>query len=172
MAAAPLGVTNGIILNPKSAILCIPDVVLGVGEAMRRREFIILFGGAAAAWPLVARGQQPEQVRRIGVLMNRAANDPDGEARVVAFEQSLQQLGWTNGRNVRIDIRWGEDEADRERRFAAELVALTPDIILASGTLSVADGPCLNLIVSVAGSPADAEVGRLLAPLIDGCRLR
>jgi putative tryptophan/tyrosine transport system substrate-binding protein len=105
---------------------------------MRRREFITLLGGAAAASPLAARAQQPEQMRRVGVLMNRAAGDPEGRARVAAFQQGLQQLGWTDGRNVRIDVRWGEDDADRERRYAAELVALAPDVILAAGTLGVA----------------------------------
>jgi putative ABC transport system substrate-binding protein len=104
---------------------------------MRRREFISLIGGSVA-WPLVARAQQGEQVRRIGVLMNRAANNPEGQARLAAFQQGLQQLGWIDGRNVRIDIRWGEDDADREHKYAAELVALAPDVILASGTLSVA----------------------------------
>jgi len=104
---------------------------------MRRREFIALFSGAAT-WPLAARAQQPEPMRRIGVLMNRAANDPDGQARLAAFKQNLQQLGWTDGGNVRIDTRWGEDDVERERRYAAELVALAPDVILASGTLSVA----------------------------------
>jgi putative tryptophan/tyrosine transport system substrate-binding protein len=106
---------------------------------MRRREFITLLGGSVASWPLYAtRAQQPEQMRRIGVLMNRAADDPEGQDRVAAFKQALQQLGWTDGRNVRIDIRWGEDDVDRERRYAAELVALAPDIILAGGTLGVA----------------------------------
>jgi len=104
---------------------------------MRRREFIRLLGGAAT-WPLVARAQQPELLRRIGVLMNRAADDPEGQARLAAFQQGLQQLGWSDSRNVRIDTRWGEDDVDRERSYAAELVALAPDIILASGTLSVA----------------------------------
>ena len=103
-----------------------------------RRDFITLLGGAAVAWPLAAHSQQPAQIRRIGVLMNRAANDPAGQARVVAFREVLQQLGWTDGRNLRIDTRWGEDVVDLERRYAAELVALAPDVILASGTLSVA----------------------------------
>jgi putative ABC transport system substrate-binding protein len=89
-------------------------------------------------WPLAAPAQQPEQMRRIGVLMNRAADDPEGQARLAAFQQALQQLGWNDGGNVRIDTRWGEDDVDRERRAAAELVALAPDIIFASGTLSVA----------------------------------
>src|SRR6516164_10872025 len=104
---------------------------------MRRRDFItgiVVF----TAMPLAARAQRPEQMRRIGVLMNRAVDDPDGQARLAAFKQNLQQLGWTDGGNVRIDTRWGEDDVERERRYAAELVALAPDVILASGTLSVA----------------------------------
>jgi putative tryptophan/tyrosine transport system substrate-binding protein len=104
---------------------------------MRRRTFIAALGGAAA-WSLVARAQQPERMRRVGVLMNRAADDQEGQARLAAFRQALQQLDWSDGRNVRIDTRWGEDDVDRERRAAAELVALAPDIIFASGTLSVA----------------------------------
>ena len=109
----------------------------GGGRGIRRREFITLLGGAAA-WPPPARAQQPERMRRIGALMNRAADDPDGQARLAAFQHGLQQLGWTDGSNVRIDTRWGEDEVDRQRRDAAELVALAPDIVLASGTGSMA----------------------------------
>jgi putative tryptophan/tyrosine transport system substrate-binding protein len=104
---------------------------------MRRREFIALLGGTAA-WPLAARAQQGERMRRIGVLINRAADNKEGQARLAAFQQALQQLGWSDGRNVRIDIRWGADDVDRERKYAAELVALVPDIILAGGSLSVA----------------------------------
>ena len=107
------------------------------GSHVRRRDFIKLIAGSAAAWPLVAQAQQPERMRRIGVLMNRTAADPEGQARLTAFQQALQQLGWNDGRNIRIDIRWGEDNIDRERKYAAELVALAPDIILASGTVSV-----------------------------------
>jgi putative tryptophan/tyrosine transport system substrate-binding protein len=103
---------------------------------MRRREFITLLGGAAA-WPLAARAQQAEQVRRIGVLMNMTADDPQGQTRVAAFRQVLQQLGRSD-RNVRIDTRWGENNVDHERQYAAELVALAPDVLLASGTMSVA----------------------------------
>ena len=102
-----------------------------------RRDFITLVGGAAA-WPLSVKAQQSERVRRIGVLMNRAADNPEGQDRLAAFHQGLQELGWSIGRNVRIDTRWGEDDADRERKYAAELVALAPDIILASGYPSVA----------------------------------
>ena len=99
---------------------------------MKRREFITLLGGAAAAWPLAARAQQPERMRRIGVLINLAADDPQSQARLAAFQQGLQQLGWTDGRNVRIIARWGAGDADRIRRYAAELVALAPDVILAT----------------------------------------
>src|SRR5262249_41609262 len=104
---------------------------------MRRREFISLLGGAAAAWPTVARAQQPDRARGIGVLMNRAADNPEGQDRLAAFHQGLQELGWGVGRNVRIDVRWGADDAELERKYAAELIALAPDIVLASGTLSV-----------------------------------
>ena len=108
---------------------------------MRRREVISLLGAAAAASllrPLAARAQQGEPMRRIGVLMNAAADDPEDQAEVAAFQHVLQQLGWSDGRNVRIDTRWGENDVDRERKYAAELVALAPDVVLASGTLSVA----------------------------------
>jgi putative ABC transport system substrate-binding protein len=103
---------------------------------VRRREFITLVGGVAA-WPLAARAQQPGQMRRIGVLMNVAADNPRGQAGVAAFQQVLQQLGWSDGRNVRIDTRWGANDIDLDRKYAAELVALAPDVILASSTPSV-----------------------------------
>jgi putative ABC transport system substrate-binding protein len=105
---------------------------------MRRREVISLLGAAAVPWPLAARAQQGEPMRRIGVLMNAAADDPEDQAEVAAFQHVLQQLGWSDGRNMRIDIRWGENDVDRERKYAAELVALAPEVVLASGTLSVA----------------------------------
>jgi len=105
---------------------------------IKRREFIALLGGAAMAWPLAAHAQQRERMRRVGVLMNRAADNPEGQTRFAAFLQGLQEAGWAVGRNVRIDIRWGTDDVDRQRTYAAELVALVPDIILASGTLSLA----------------------------------
>jgi len=104
---------------------------------MRRREFITLLGGAAATWPLAARAQQRERVRRIGVLMNVAADDAEAPARVGAFSQGLAELGWTIGRNVRIDYRWYAGNADAARKYAAELDALAPDVVLASGTLGV-----------------------------------
>src|SRR5215831_20848989 len=102
----------------------------------RRREFISLLGGAAAAWPLTAWAQQTDRVRRIGVLMNLTADDPEAPGRVAAFAQGLGELGWTIGRNVRIDYRWGANDPDRGRRYADELIALAPDTILASGILS------------------------------------
>src|SRR6476659_5493621 len=100
---------------------------------LNRREFIALVGGVAAAWPLAARAQQPERSRRIGVLMNLASDDAEGQARLAAFHQGLQQLGWTVGRNVQIDYRWGAGDADRIRKFAAELIVLAPDVILSAG---------------------------------------
>ena len=105
---------------------------------MRRREFITLLGGIAVASPLVARAQQPERMRRIGVLMNRTAEQPEGQTRFAVFSQGLQEAGWAVGRNPRIDIRWRLDDVARFRALARELVALAPDVILAGGTLSVA----------------------------------
>jgi putative ABC transport system substrate-binding protein len=105
---------------------------------MRRREFIKLLGGAVAAWPVAARAQQPERMRRIGVLMAIAADDPEAQARLKAFVQGLQQLGWTVGQNVRVDYRWGGSNADDTRKYAAELVALAPDVILAHSSASLA----------------------------------
>jgi ABC-type uncharacterized transport system substrate-binding protein len=104
---------------------------------MRRRGFITLLGGAAA-WPLAARAQQAERVRRIGVLMTQAEDDPEGQTRLLALAQGLQESGWTIGRNVRIDTRWGEGDAERYRRYAAELVALAPDVILVNGPAALA----------------------------------
>ena len=104
---------------------------------MRRRGFIQGIA-ASAAWPLAARAQQVEQTPRIGALMNRAADAPEGQARLAAFKQSLEKLGWTEGSNVRIDVCWGADDFDRERQCATDLAALAPNIVFASGTLSVA----------------------------------
>src|SRR5262252_5656860 len=104
---------------------------------MRRREVITLLTGAAA-WPLTARAQQSERMRRTGVLLNVAADDPESLTRITAFAQGLQELGWSDGRNVRIDYRWGGANVERTRRYAAELVALAPDVIVASGTPAVA----------------------------------
>jgi putative tryptophan/tyrosine transport system substrate-binding protein len=104
----------------------------------KRRAFISLLGGAAATWPLAARAQQPDRMRRIGVLMPLPADDPVVQARVAAFAQGLQQSGWTIGRNVQIDTRWAAADADRIRSHAAELVALAPDVILTSGNAGMA----------------------------------
>jgi putative ABC transport system substrate-binding protein len=104
---------------------------------VKRREFITLLGGAAA-WPRAARAQQAQPMRRIGVLMNLAADDPEASARVTAFAQQLAQFGWIVDRNVRIDYRWGAFNADRSRRYALELAALAPDIFLALGASAVA----------------------------------
>ena len=100
---------------------------------MRRREFIAGLGGAAV-WPLAARAQQRERVRRIGVLMPYDENDPDGKTYVSAFTQALADLGWTDGRNVRMDLRWAGDDTNRIRALAQELVGLQPDIILTNST--------------------------------------
>jgi putative ABC transport system substrate-binding protein len=124
-----------------------------------RRKFLATLGGAAA-WPLAAGAQQSGRMRRIGVLIPYAADDPEGQARIAAFLQGLQQLGWTEGRNVRIDFRWGAANAERIRRDAAELVALAPDVILASGTSTV--GPLLQatrtvpIVFPVIGDPVGA----------------
>ena len=99
-----------------------------------RRKFLATLGGAAVALPLAARAQQPERLRRIGVLTAFASDDPAEQSRVLAFAQALAQSGWTEGRNVRIDIRWGAGDPERIRRYAAELVALAPDVILAVGS--------------------------------------
>jgi len=104
---------------------------------MRRRDVLKVLGGAAAGWPLKARAQQSEPVRRIGVLMHTAADDPEGKVRFAAFLQGLQEIGWAVGRNVRVDTRWAAADADRSRSYAAELVALAPDVILASASSSV-----------------------------------
>jgi ABC-type uncharacterized transport system substrate-binding protein len=114
---------------------------------MKRRAFITLLGGAAAAWPLTTHAQQGERMRRIGVLMPRAANDPESLARIAAFQQGLQQWGWTEGRNVRIDTQWAGGSAEAIRKHSAELAALAPDIILAHGGATV--GPLLTATSAV-----------------------
>jgi ABC-type uncharacterized transport system substrate-binding protein len=114
---------------------------------VNRREVITLIGGAAVAWPLTARAQQGERARRVGVLMSVAADDAEGQARLMAFGQGLAQLGWTVGRNVRFDIRWTAGKADDTRQYVTELVALAPDAILAAGGSVV--GPLLQVTGTV-----------------------
>src|SRR5262249_25745848 len=118
-------------------IRLLPSRVRASGATMRRREFITLLGGVVVAWPLGANAQQAERVRRIAVLLPAAANDSDYQAWFGACLQALAQSGWTIGRNVRIDTRWGANAAD-VRKHAAELVALSPDVILAHGAGAVA----------------------------------
>jgi putative tryptophan/tyrosine transport system substrate-binding protein len=112
-----------------------------------RRQFITLLGGAAATWPLAARAQRAERIRRIGVLMSTTADDAEGQARIAAFLKGLQQSGWAVPGNLQIDTRWGAGDADRIRKYAAELVALAPDVILASG--GAVAGPLLQLTRTV-----------------------
>jgi putative ABC transport system substrate-binding protein len=114
---------------------------------MRRRQFISLLGVAAASYPFAARAQQSERMRRVGVLMSTTADDVEGQARIGAFLQGLRQAGWAVPGNVRIDTRWGAGDADRIRKYAAELVALAPDVILASG--GAVAGPLLQLTHTV-----------------------
>jgi putative ABC transport system substrate-binding protein len=105
---------------------------------MKRRQFMALLGGAAAAWPLGARAQQPEQMRRVGVLMGWPESDAVAQGQVAAFRAGLQGLGWTEGRNIRFDYRWAALDAEAMHRFARELIALKPDLILSQTTPSTA----------------------------------
>jgi ABC-type uncharacterized transport system substrate-binding protein len=131
-----------------------------------RREFIALIGGAAAAWPLAARAQQPERVRRIAAIITRSADDPESQIIVGAFLQGLQQLGWTLGRNVRIDYRWGAVDEDGLRRAASDLVALAPDVILATGSSTVrALQRATSTLPIVFAATGDPIAGGLVASL-------
>ena len=105
---------------------------------MKRREVIALLGGAAVAWPLPARAQQPQRMPRVGVLMGVAEADPEGQARIAAFRLGLTDLGWVDGRNLRIEYRWAAGDADRIREYTAELVALAPDVLIGNGTAALA----------------------------------
>src|SRR5262245_63939514 len=107
------------------------------GAPMRRREFITLIGGVTA-WPLAARAQQPERMRRVGILLPVTEDSSEDQARVRVFLQELQHLGWSIGRNIAIDTRWAGPQADAIRRHAVELIALAPDVILAIGTSTIA----------------------------------
>src|SRR5262245_66677768 len=145
---------------------------------MKRRAFMTLLGGAAAAWPLAARGQQPERMRRIGVLMALAADDPDAQMRIGAFLQALPQLGWTVGRNVQIDMRWATTETDSLRKQAAELAALAPDVLVAGrGTATIAPllqatppGPTCSRWPSIRLAPASSRAWRVRAATRLGSR--
>ena len=114
---------------------------------MKRREFITLLGGTAAAWPLAARAQQPEKMRRIGMLLPAAPDDSEVQSWVGAFLQGLAQSGWITGRNIRIETRWTKFDPEDTRKYAAELVALAPDAILATGNSTV--GPLLRMTRTV-----------------------
>jgi putative tryptophan/tyrosine transport system substrate-binding protein len=127
---------------------------------MRRRAFITLLGGAAAAWPLAARAQQREKMRRIGVLMLYPENDPQGQLRATSFRQGLEKLGWFVGRNVQIDFQWGLGDADWVRSAAAQLLRLAPDLILANGdaaTRVVQQSTRTVPVIFIAGSDPVAE---------------
>ena len=133
---------------------------------MRRRDFIAILSGAAAAWPLAARAQQGARVRRIGVFMPGVADDPEGQARIGAFLQGLGELGWIVGRNVRIDYRWGAGHAERYGAIAAELVALAPDVVLALGYSTVSalqkatDGVPIVFVTDPVGGGLVASLAR------------
>jgi ABC-type uncharacterized transport system substrate-binding protein len=107
------------------------------GGRVKRREFITLVSASAAAWPLAARAQQAERTRHVGVLMTRVADDPQSRLQVTAFQQRLQELSWTHDVNIRIEYRWGAGDAGQYRKYAAELVALASDVIVAVGGSSV-----------------------------------
>jgi putative tryptophan/tyrosine transport system substrate-binding protein len=136
-------------------------------KAMRRRDFIKAIASSSVAWPLAARAQQTDQVRRVGVLMNVAPEHPEGQPFVAAFRQALQQLGWIEGRNIRIDIRWGENDVERDRRYAADLVALTPDVVLAAGTLSVTALQCVSRTLPIVFVDVSDPVGAGLVERMD-----
>jgi putative tryptophan/tyrosine transport system substrate-binding protein len=105
-------------------------LVLALGEAMRRRELITLLGGVALSWPLAARAQQRDQLRRIGILFGLAETDPEARTWDASFRKRLAELGWTDGRNVRIEVRWTGGSMDRTKQFANELVGLNPDVLV------------------------------------------
>jgi putative tryptophan/tyrosine transport system substrate-binding protein len=130
-------VSQGTIRELICDILFIPDVVLGAGEAMRRREFITLLGGAAAIWPLAARAQQTERMRRVDVLMAYAESDSTAQSWLAAFRAALAKLGWTEGSNLRIELRWSAADPDKIRTFAKELVDLRPDVIFGQSTPAI-----------------------------------
>ena len=163
MAAAPLDVTNGIILNPKSAILCIPDVVLGVGEAMTRREFIAFVGGTAAAWPLPARAQQANKLPIIGIL---GASSPSRWSRWLdTFQRRLRELGWIEGRTMAVEYRWAEGRSERYAEIAAEFVRLKVDVIVTVGGAVLAAKQATSTIPIVFAIAVDPLGSGLVASL-------
>ena len=135
-----------------------------------RRKFLAGFGGAAVAWPLAAQAQQQERMRRIGVLIQVAEGDPQARTEVAAFLQSLQELGWSEGRNLRVDTRWGGGDANRIRKSAAELVALAPEVVLAlggtvAGALQQASGTVPIVFLNVTDPVGRGYVASLAQPL-------
>jgi putative ABC transport system substrate-binding protein len=129
------------------------------GSSMRRRELLALLGSAATGWPLAARAQQRERMWRLGVLMTGAADDPQSAARIAALAQGLSELGWTIGRNVRLDYRWGGGSPDDIRKHAAELAALSPNVIVANGSLAVAAAQAVTRTVPIVFSSVIDPVG-------------
>ncbi len=127
---------------------------------MRRRDFVNFLGVAAVTWPLAALGQQSQRMRRIGAMINRAADDPETADAIAAFSQGLGELGWSIGGNVRIEYRFGAGDVDVSRKIAAELIALAPDVILASGTVAVAAlqqlSPSIPVVFTVVTDPVAA----------------
>jgi putative tryptophan/tyrosine transport system substrate-binding protein len=134
-------------------------LVLSLGADMRRREFIKLLSGTTVLWPVAVRAQQRGQIARIGVLMSAAADDPEGQARITAFRQGLQKLGWTEDQNIRIDVRWAGGDAALDRKFATELVSLTPDVILATASPTVAALQSVTRIVPIVFAHSVDPVG-------------
>ncbi len=134
---------------------------------MRRREFIAMLGSAAAALPITVRAQQLAPRRRVGVLMNRAADSSEGQARVGAIQQRLQQLGWSEGQNLLMQIRWGAEDPDLERKGAAELAALAPDVVVVGGTLGVTamlrESRTIPVVFAAVGDPVALGVVKSLA---------
>jgi putative tryptophan/tyrosine transport system substrate-binding protein len=128
-------------------------------DQLKRRDFITLLSGAAA-WPIVARAQPTRAIRRVGVLMAIAESDPEGQARVRAFDHAMNDLGWVEGRNVRIDVRWAAGNADRFRAYAAELVALAPDVIVANSNIALSavqqEATTIPIVFFVGVDPIDS----------------
>jgi len=134
---------------------------------MRRRDFVTMLGCAAAALPIAVSAQQSAKQRRIGVLMNRAADSSEGQARLAAIQQRLQQLGWSDGQNLLMDVRWGAEDPDIERKGAAELAALAPDVVIAGGTLGltamIRESRTIPVVFAGVGDPVALGVVRSLA---------